>query len=108
MVVFELLDRFNASGTLSGVVLVLLVVPSRLTSSQVFSGEAVTILLLSLWRWKYDAWPDKALLFFIILQSISASITFSTVVLSIYEASYPEMYWYIASTLRRCLLELSM
>ena len=50
MVVLGLPDEFNASGTSSGVVVMLLVVTGRLNSSQVFSGEAVTILLLSLWR----------------------------------------------------------
>ena len=47
MVVLQLLDELNASGKLSVVVLMLLVVTGRLPLSRVVLGEAVTILLFS-------------------------------------------------------------
>ena len=42
-----ILDEFNASAMSGGVVVMLLAVTGRLTSSQVFSGEALMVLLLS-------------------------------------------------------------
>lgn len=46
-VVLGLLDKFNAYGTLRAVAVMLFVVANKLTSSQVFPGEAVRVLLLS-------------------------------------------------------------
>ena len=48
MVVLSILDEFDASETLCGLLVMLVVVTSTLTSSHILSGEAVTVLLFSL------------------------------------------------------------